>query len=117
MLCINDTELIKKITIKDFDHFVDHQQMLDASVDPLFGRALTVLRGEEWRHMRSTLSPAFTGSKMRQMFQLVVGSAQNAVGVLLPEAENGALVSDMKDLCARITTDVIVSIHMNINLT
>ncbi|KAJ6649589.1 putative cytochrome P450 9f2 [Pseudolycoriella hygida] len=56
---IRDPYLIKQLGVKDFDHFVDHKFLLDA--DPsLFGRALFNLRGQKWRDMRATLSPAFT---------------------------------------------------------
>lgn len=113
---INDLELIKKIKIKDFDHFVDHRQMINAEVDPLLGRSLTVLRGDEWRDMRSTLSPAFTGSKMRQMFQLIADSAQATVDLLLIESVKDALVPDMKELCTRITTDVIASAAFGVSV-
>lgn len=35
------------------------------------------LHGEEWRQMRATLSPAFTGSKMRLMLDLVSDCADD----------------------------------------
>lgn len=45
--------------------------MIDEKVDSFFGRNLFILRDQKWKDMRSTLSPAFTGSKMRHMFSLI----------------------------------------------
>lgn len=56
---IRDPELIKQIGIKDFDHFSDHPKLHTDK-----NNALNALTGQKWRDMRSTLSPAFTGSKM-----------------------------------------------------
>ncbi|KAL9703491.1 hypothetical protein quinque_007009 [Culex quinquefasciatus] len=68
--------MAKKIAVKDFDHFVDHTGMTGASEavensHMLVTNTLVALRGNKWRDMRATLSPAFTGSKMRQMFTLI----------------------------------------------
>lgn len=53
--CIRDPELIRQISIKDFDHFVNHRSKFDENVDRLFGRSLFILRDQKWRDMRSTL--------------------------------------------------------------
>ena len=68
---LNDPELIKAITVKDFDHFVNHGFDIDDEIEPLFGRNLFNMADEKWRNMRSVLSPLFTGSKMRGMLALM----------------------------------------------
>lgn len=70
-----------------------------------------MLKGEKWRDMRATLSPAFTGSKMRQMFELVVDNSSDMVDHYKRKAKtsgNGVDV-EMKDLFSRYTNDVIAS--------
>lgn len=73
---IRDPELIKKIAIKDFNHFVNRNMGLDHNTEPLLGRSLLMMSGQKWRDMRSTLSPAFTSSKMRLMCSLVSECAE-----------------------------------------
>ncbi|VVC90086.1 unnamed protein product [Leptidea sinapis] len=67
LVVVRDLELIKKIAIKDFEYFIDHRGFSDEKVEPLFARNLFSLKGDEWKDMRSTLSPAFTSSKIRLM--------------------------------------------------
>lgn len=116
MLLIRDPALIKRIAVKDFDHFVNHNDNLfTEDVEPLMGKSLIMLRDQKWRDMRATLSPAFTGSKMRKMFRLIVECAQGAGDRLLYEArrtqtELGApYVPELKDVFSRCMTDVIAS--------
>lgn len=114
---VRDPDLIKQITIKDFDHFINHRDIFATSSDDdphdmsnLFGSSLFSMRDARWKDMRSTLSPAFTGSKMRQMFQLMNQVAKEAVDCLksdqLSQQETDL---DMKDYCTRFTNDVIAS--------
>lgn len=107
---IRSPELYKQIAIKDFDHFEDHYAFLDETTDKLWGNALFLMAGEKWRHMRATLSPAFTGSKMRQMFELVADCADDVVKHFLKKSENGERIAiEMKDFFTRYTNDVIAT--------
>ena len=46
VLLIRDPELIKMVTVKDFEHFLDHQLSVSEDAEPLFGKALFFLKGE-----------------------------------------------------------------------
>lgn len=48
------------------------------------GDALIII-GQKWREMRSTLSPAFTSSKMRVMFEFVTECAEQLSNYLMEE--------------------------------
>ncbi|XP_014247446.1 cytochrome P450 6k1-like [Cimex lectularius] len=65
---VNDPELIEKITIKDFQHFVDrpHFGLDEESVS---SKALFNLLGKEWRTARYKISPAFTTGKLKLTYQ------------------------------------------------
>jgi cytochrome P450 len=45
-------------------------------VNRLLGRSLFNLQNEEWREMRHNLSPAFTGSKLRGMTDLIESACE-----------------------------------------
>uniref|UniRef100_A0A2M4BJZ6 Putative cytochrome p450 9b2 n=1 Tax=Anopheles marajoara TaxID=58244 RepID=A0A2M4BJZ6_9DIPT len=111
---VRDPELIKQITVKDFDHFADHATtgLEDSSSDVLFANSLVSLRGQKWRDMRATLSPAFTGSKMRIMFELIAECGQSMVEHFRAEeakvkSSGSGLQLEMKDVMSRFGNDVI----------
>lgn len=107
---VRDPAIIKQILVKDFEYFQDHKGFTDDNVDRLWGNALFFLKGEKWRQMRATLSPAFTGSKMRQMFELVDECTDGVVKHYLNCAKNGETINiEMKNFFARYATDVIAS--------
>ncbi|CAH0667045.1 unnamed protein product [Chilo suppressalis] len=112
LVIVKDIELIKQITIKDFEYFLDHKTMVDGSIDPLFGRNLFSLKGEEWKDMRSTLSPAFTSSKMKMMLPFIVEVGNRMTDTLkkqIKESNEKYLDIEGKDLTTRYANDVIAS--------
>lgn len=106
---IRDPELIKLITIKDFDHFVNHRTDISPDCDPLMGRSMFVSRDEHWRTLRTMISPAFTGSKMRLMLSLVGECAQRFVGQLETQLAGQPCVMDVLDVARRFSSDTIAS--------
>ena len=46
-LLLRDPELIKMVTVKDFEHFLDRQVPISEDAEPLFGKMLFNLKGEQ----------------------------------------------------------------------
>jgi cytochrome P450 family 9 len=46
-LLLRDPELIKIVTVKDFEHFLDRQVPISEDAEPMFGKALFNLKGEQ----------------------------------------------------------------------
>ncbi|XP_055589823.1 probable cytochrome P450 9f2 [Uranotaenia lowii] len=114
IFALRDPELIKKIAVKDFDHFVDRRPVFgDAKNDSpkvLFSKTLVSLTDQKWRDMRATLSPAFTGSKMRAMFDLIVQYNDKLIPILKQKAASSGHVDfEMKDFFTRIANDIIAT--------
>lgn len=105
---INDPHLAKTLCIKNFSNFSEHRVVIDSEKDKLIGRSLVSLKGEEWRRMRATLSPAFTSSKMRQMFDLVKVSNSNAISTLKNDIE-GDKIFEMKEFFSNFTSDILAT--------
>jgi len=117
-IVLRDAEVIKQVTVKDSDHFLNHRSMLTEIDDPMFGNSVFMMRGEKWKDMRSTLTPAFTGNKMRVMFTLIRECCDEAVKYLkneLKSSPNG-VVLDLKDYITRFTNDVIASCAFGISV-
>lgn len=115
-LVLNDVDLIKQITIKDFNYFTDRRIFVTEKIDPLFGKSLFSLTGQKWKSMRSTLSPAFSSSKMKTMFTLISDMAEQFTDHLSKRTYSNNIVSlEMKDLFTRFANDVIATSAFGIN--
>jgi len=57
VVLLRDPELIKMVTVKDFEHFLDRTLPITEEVDPLIGRALFNLKGEETTSCTAPLLP------------------------------------------------------------
>ncbi|XP_011704046.1 PREDICTED: cytochrome P450 9e2-like [Wasmannia auropunctata] len=115
IVMIRDTELIKSITLKHFEIFPEHRTFIDENQDPLVGKNLFSLRGDKWRQVRSSMSPAFTSSKMKTMFKLMSECGvdfSNHLAQLPPEQR----IMQMKDVFTRYTNDVIATCAFGISI-
>lgn len=65
---------------------------------------------------RSTLSPAFTGHKMRLMFELIDECSEEVTDYFLKKnsSEEGTKTVDMKDLFSRFTNDVVATVSVKL---
>jgi cytochrome P450 family 9 len=117
MYTIRDPELIKQIAIKDFDHFPQHRMIMNPESDPLFMKSLFALTGTKWQHMRITLSPAFTSSKMRNMFGLMSNCGKKLIDFIRAECTTkGRQQVEMKEFFSRIANDIIATCAFGIEV-
>ncbi|KAH8237333.1 hypothetical protein KR038_009972 [Drosophila bunnanda] len=111
MIQLNDPEVVKKICVKDFDHFPNHQLFVNPN-ERLVSDMLNVMKDQRWKHMRITLTPVFTAAKMRNMFTLMNDSFAECLQHL--DTTSGAASGksfevDMKVLCNKLSNDVIAT--------
>ncbi|CAG9811407.1 unnamed protein product [Chironomus riparius] len=112
---IRDPKLVKQITIKDFDHFVNRDSNLNPDMDKLIGRVIFSLADDEWRNMRHTLSPMFTSSKMKMMFGIISECTDDFIQHYEEKVKNSdKLIIDCKDSYTRFTVDGICSAVLGI---
>ncbi|XP_069702404.1 probable cytochrome P450 6a13 [Periplaneta americana] len=104
-LLVRDTELIKNILLRDFDHFHSRGIKINEKAEPL-QMNLFFLSGTKWRHLRVKLTPTFTSGKMKMMFGTLVECGKELKSVL---QEHAGETIEVKDILARFTTDVIAS--------
>lgn len=114
---LRDPQLVKQLAVKEFDHFTDHRSVITTDADPIFGKSLIALKGNEWRDMRATLSPAFTGSKMRLMFELVSECAKQMAVFINEETKAKGIQSyEMKEFFSRMSNDIIATCAFGIQV-
>ncbi|XP_014488267.1 PREDICTED: cytochrome P450 9e2-like [Dinoponera quadriceps] len=115
LVVLRDPELIKDVMVKDFEYFTDHAPFLSEELDPLFGKTILSLRGDRWKEMRTTLSPSFTASKMKVMFELVSRCSHEFTEYLADHPELWPSI-DTDDALRRHATDVIATSAFGISV-
>ncbi|XP_057367195.1 cytochrome P450 3A2-like isoform X1 [Daphnia carinata] len=68
-LWITDTDMIKAIFVKDFDHFVDRRNFEIQT--KIVRKWVAMMKGQEWKDVRSSVTPAFTSGKIKRMSGLI----------------------------------------------
>ncbi|XP_043064312.1 uncharacterized protein LOC108087605 [Drosophila ficusphila] len=112
---ITDLELVKRVLIKDFNHFENRGIFWNEVDDPL-SATLFSIEGQKWRHLRHKLTPTFTSGKMKNMFPLVVKVGKELEGVFSAKTTVGqGKVLEVVDLVARYTADVIGNCAFGLN--
>jgi cytochrome P450 len=67
---IRDPELIKLITVRDFEHFVD-RPTLGFLTSPYFRNMLVNIKGQQWKNLRALMTPTFSSGKLKALETLV----------------------------------------------
>lgn len=109
---VMDLDLIKTILVKDFSSFSDRDFFHNPKVEPLTGH-LVALNGDEWKHVRTKLTPTFTSGKMKYMFPTI-----SKLGVRFTDFVHDTIkqndVVEVKGVLARFTMDVIGTVAFGI---
>lgn len=109
-LFVLSADAVKQICIKNFDNFVNHSAFSEGASDELLCSSVFFMKDQKWRDMRATLSPAFTGSKIRMMFDLVRDCADNFVSYCNEQCEESGFMSFRpKEVFSKVTMDIIAT--------
>lgn len=112
-ILVKDSELVKNILTRDFQHFHDRGVYCDPETDPMSGH-LFALPGEAWKTLRTRLTPAFTSGKLKGMFPTLKTVGDELVKFMKPLAEKSEEI-DISDLAGRYVIDCLASIAFGQN--
>ncbi|CAG0890358.1 unnamed protein product [Darwinula stevensoni] len=105
---IADPDLIRDIGIKEFDHFTDRRLFLPMK-DKVLSKMLTMLKGQEWKDVRSAVSPVFSSGKIKKMSLLMESCGETLVQHLREAMNKSQGVVNVKDQYGAYTLDVIAT--------
>ena len=120
MLVVQDLEMVKTMKTKDFRHFPDTQDenisrtmRTGGDLDSLFNHNIGSARGDEWRDVRSSLSPVFTSGKMKAMMKFIVEVSENLLAEIEKKSEIGEF--ELKDVTGKFSLDALASCAFGID--
>lgn len=108
-----DPQLIEKVLIKDFGHFVNRSQR-SASTNSEVGMMLPLLKDDEWRCIRHKLTPAFSSGKLKNMFPLMINCSNTLIDYLESVRHSDV---DMKEASTQFSLDVISNCAFGIDVS
>ncbi|XP_076271486.1 cytochrome P450 6g1-like [Rhynchophorus ferrugineus] len=111
-LVIRSPDIIKNITIRDFNNFDDRTFACDKKADDMSGNSLFIIRNPDWRNIRNKLSGIFTSGKIKSMYPLMVSNAQQMQRYLLKYDKE---ILDMKEVSGKYMTDLVASCFFGID--
>ncbi|XP_066906684.1 cytochrome P450 9e2 isoform X1 [Halyomorpha halys] len=110
-LLIRDNDLLQKVLVTDFGHFVDHGFEVNEEKSPLDNQ-LFAMNGNKWRAFRSNLAPLFTSSKLKGMYDVMSDVGESLLKYL---DENKTTDVDIREAMGLFSMDVIGSAAFGIN--
>lgn len=116
---IRDAHVICQIGISKFNHFVDRISFIDVQADTFFGKSVLFSCGENWRSMRSIITPTLSGSKIRNMFECFIAkTAHKFIQSLVTKSQHGCGQGhyEMTHLFDCYSADIIVSFAFGLEI-
>ncbi|KAL7026335.1 hypothetical protein ACKWTF_013868 [Chironomus riparius] len=114
VLILTDLDLIKDVTTRHFESFHEREFYINEKADPLWKNLFTA-GGQEWKDLRTKLSPTFTSGRIKMMFPIVAEAADRMVEYLKPQRMlNEGL--EMKEVYAAFTTEVIANVAFGLDI-
>ncbi|CAG2170958.1 unnamed protein product, partial [Oppiella nova] len=108
ILNIADPELIKAILVRDFHQFHDRTKLW-LSNNNIMVRNVHQLTGDDWKRVRSIVTPVFTATKLRQMEPRVRDCLRDVCDHLLDDCARSGRTIDTFAVFAKYSMDVIAS--------
>ncbi|CAL8086080.1 unnamed protein product [Orchesella dallaii] len=106
MILIKDIELMKKIFIKDFEYFSDRREFFSDD-EMAFKKMLPSLNGEEWKGVRTSMSPIFTTGKIRRMMEFFNLVGKEWIKSFKERSNSSSVVINVLQSANQYATDVI----------
>ncbi|KAF5879975.1 cytochrome P450 3A30-like, partial [Clarias magur] len=113
VLCIMDTDIIKTILIKECYSLFTNRRNFPLS-GPLYD-ALTNAKDEDWRRIRSVLSPSFTSGRLKEMFGIIKSHSSSLIKNLQRTSEREE-PTDIREFFGAYSMDVVTSTAFSVDI-
>ncbi|NXY33318.1 CP3AC protein, partial [Pomatorhinus ruficollis] len=113
VMAVLDPILIKNILVKEcYSIFTNRRNF---RLNGLLGSALNVAEDEQWKRIRTVLSPTFTSGKLKEMFHIINHYGEKLVENVEKKVANDEFVT-AKDIFGAYSMDVVTSTSFSVNV-
>lgn len=110
---ITDLDLVKNVLVKDFNYFPNRGIYYNAKHDPI-SEHISNIENEQWKNIRSKLTPIFTSGKLKVMFDTILNISESFMTTIERESTERESL-EIKDIMARFTCDVIGNVAFGVD--
>uniref|UniRef100_A0A674N500 Cytochrome P450 3A n=1 Tax=Takifugu rubripes TaxID=31033 RepID=A0A674N500_TAKRU len=113
LMCIMDTGMIKTVLVKEcYSNFTNRR---DLGVNGPLSDAVSIAEDEQWKRIRSILSPSFTSGRLKEMYTIMLQHSKNLLNFLNKKVEADEVI-DVKDLFGPYSMDVVTSTAFSVDI-
>ncbi|XP_048224124.1 cytochrome P450 3A9-like [Perognathus longimembris pacificus] len=113
VLAITDPDMIKTVLVKECYTIFTNRRPFGPT--GFMKKAISISEDEDWKRIRTLLSPTFTSGKLKEMFPIIHEFSDGLVKNLRPQAEKGKTVA-LKDIFGAYSMDVITGTSFGVNI-
>ncbi|XP_051982503.1 cytochrome P450 3A30-like isoform X1 [Xyrauchen texanus] len=113
VLCIMDPLIFKTILVKECYSFFTNRRNFRLN-GPLYD-AVSIVEDDDWRRIRSVLSPSFTSGRLKEMFGIMKKHSKSLVHNLGKTVKGGEAVN-IKEFFGAYSMDVVASTAFSVDI-
>ncbi|MDL1310912.1 cytochrome P450 [Yersinia pestis] len=113
VLVITEPDIIKTVLIKEcYSTFTNRREFGPAG---FMKKAISLSEDEEWKRIRTLLSPTFTSGKLKEMFPIISQYGNVLVKNMRQESKKGKFIN-LKEIFGAYSMDVITATSFGVNI-
>ncbi|XP_077588233.1 cytochrome P450, family 3, subfamily A, polypeptide 65 [Stigmatopora nigra] len=113
VLAIVDTAMIKTILVKEcYSVFTNRR---DFGINGPLKDAVSLVEDEDWKRIRSVLSPSFTSGRLKEMYSIMLHHSNNLLKCLQRKVDADEVIH-LKDVFGPYSMDVVASTAFSVDI-
>ncbi|KAM3864640.1 cytochrome P450 3A40-like [Diretmus argenteus] len=113
VLCITDPAMIKAVLIKEcYSLFTNRRNF---RLNGQLYDAVSIAEDEQWKRIRSILSPSFTSGRLKEMFDIMKHHSANLISSMKKKAEKDEAL-ELKEFFGPYSMDVVTSTALSVDI-
>uniref|UniRef100_UPI0037E8D2E6 cytochrome P450 3A40-like n=1 Tax=Semicossyphus pulcher TaxID=241346 RepID=UPI0037E8D2E6 len=113
VLAVMDTAMIKMILVKEcYSVFTNRR---DFGLNGPLRDAVSIVEDDEWKRIRSVLSPSFTSGRLKEMYKIMMQHSSNLLKCLHNKVEADEVI-EVKEVFGPYSMDVVTSTAFSVDI-
>ncbi|KAM9769235.1 cytochrome P450 3A40 [Menidia menidia] len=113
VLCITDPAMIKTVLIKECYSLFTNRRNFGLN-GPLYD-AVSIAEDDQWKRIRSVLSPSFTSGRLKEMFEIMKHHSANLISSMKEKADKDEPL-ELKEFFGPYSMDVVTSTAFSVDI-